>query len=94
LQETTDFNPWRNAEFLLRRDVTGCPWSHRYKRDDPAKGGVYQGTTDFSPWGSINPARISVYFGNKIFIEGGLSYEEIAHRVMDNIKHLSQERFN
>ncbi len=37
----------------------------------------------------IKPSRVSVIFGKQIIIERGLPYQEIAQRIMDNIRHLS-----
>lgn len=39
----------------------------------------------------IHPQRISVWFGKQIQIERGLSYQEIAHLVMENIGRLSSQ---
>lgn len=37
----------------------------------------------------IKPSSVSVVFGKKISIERGLPYQEIAQRIMENIRHLS-----
>jgi len=37
----------------------------------------------------IKPSKVSVSFGKQISLERGLSYKEIAQRIMDNIRRLS-----
>lgn len=50
-----------------------------------------RGTQEALPRGamSIRRTRISVYFGKQIFVERSLSYQEIAQRIMEDIRHLS-----
>lgn len=37
----------------------------------------------------IRPGKISVYFGKQIYIERRLPYQDIAKRIMENIRHIS-----
>lgn len=50
-----------------------------------------KGSEKAFPKGSkfIRPAKAHVYFGKQITIERGLPYQDIAEKIMENIRHLS-----
>jgi 1-acyl-sn-glycerol-3-phosphate acyltransferase len=55
-----------------------------------------RGTDKALPRGArlIRPHRISVYFGKQIFIERRMPYQDIARRIMQEIRHLVWQELN
>jgi len=61
------------------------------KLNVPVVPAFIRGTDKALPKGArfIKPQRVSVYFGKQIFIERRMPYQDIARRVMEEIRHLA-----
>jgi 1-acyl-sn-glycerol-3-phosphate acyltransferase len=57
----------------------------------PVVPAFIRGTDKALPKGArfIKPQRVSVYFGKQIFIERRMPYQDIARRVMEEIRRLA-----
>jgi 1-acyl-sn-glycerol-3-phosphate acyltransferase len=61
------------------------------KLDVPVIPAFVEGTERAMPKGAkfLKPVKITVHFGQQIFIERGMPYQEIAQHIMGHIRHLS-----
>lgn len=61
------------------------------KLNVPVIPALIKGTDKAMPKGAkfIKPEKVHVYFGKEICVERGMSYYDIAHLIMKNIRHLN-----